>query len=646
MKNGRKLLALLLAGLFILGLGGSALAAEAPADGLLAPGMDEAAVLTWGDAALLIGSLMKDSGVTYPAEASQEPGGPSGEIFGAAADGAEALAALQAAGYADGEAPDGTVSGPAFDALLADVLHVDSLEGIGEYAPCEAEEITLGQARDIILSVVLVARNGAALTGDTNKFLCIEDGSTWAPDAVSGSLHVAGLIGYGTIAGIRAYGERSYDLESRTYNGLTIYYDPYAGSANIVMPQDTSSFEMCYVEGGARLYPDYPASLLDIVSAGAYAAADVTGETIELTEEDGYTAAVYVNDGTVNVTDTDITAFTAFEDPAVTVNLRTLGPGDPVYAATEGAVMNLDNVTISSLNGRGAVALAGAELNIRNCTITNREGSGSHGVCVLYGSVIDVKDSTIDSNTSALSSDFGGGLILADNVKAYAQSRGGGVLADGMSFAYVKNSELKTAADAAATTAGCGYLDIDSCELEGNDKAVLYSYVFGMLASEPSYFSVSNSSMTGNSHGIYIQGNTVDMYLKNDTLEFDNDGDGVPAAAPSGEPDAQPENGPAYLIYAENPTVPAPFYTRANIYLEDMEAQGDIWFDANTDTPCVKGYTDCYLNVYVGENASWTGSVVTTGHDGLVHLFQWDAAAGDYVEVPYELDAPLTITAG
>ena len=568
----------------------------------------KANTLTYGEAADVIAALMKDSGIdTYKAD----------DVF----------AAMQAAGLIDeAAAAAAEISGAEFDTMLAKALNTASLEGIGEFAPSTKTTMTKADAEAVINSVVLWARGGANLTGDTNKFLCIESGSTWTPAAKSGTLHVAGIIGYGTVAGIRGYGEKSYNLTTKTYNGLTIYYNPYAGSANIVMPSDPRSYEMGYVEGGARLYPDYPAILKTLIASGAYTTESVDGQTIEIKDTDGKTAAVYTcATGELTISKSSIIASTAFT--ADLMNISTLGQGDAVMAATEGAVITIKDSTIESLTGRGATALAGGTLNIDGSTITNRNGKGSHGVCVLYGSVIDIKNSTVDANTSALSSDFGGGLIIADNVKAYAQERGGGILADGMTFGYVTNSELKTAHDAAASTAGCGVLNIDNSVLEGNDKSILYSYVFGMLASERGEFNVSNSKLSGNSHGIYIQGNTIDMHLNNNTMTY-----GVGAAEKT------------YLIKAENPTRPAPFYTRANVYIENMNLNGDIYFDADTSQPCVKGYTDTYLNIYLGANTTWLGSVVSTGHDGGVHIFRMNNATGKYDEITYTLDTPTYVT--
>ena len=490
----------------------------------------KANTLTYGEAADVIAALMKDSGIdTYKAD----------DVF----------AAMQAAGLIDeAAAAAAEISGAEFDTMLAKALNTASLEGIGEFAPSTKTTMTKADAEAVINSVVLWARGGANLTGDTNKFLCIESGSTWTPDAKSGTLHVAGIIGYGTIAGIRGHGEKSYNLTTKTYNGLTIYYNPYAGSANIVMPSDPRSYEMGYVEGGARLYPDYPAILKTLIASGAYTTESVDGQTIEIKDTDNKTAAVYnCTTGELTISKSSITSSTAFT--AGLMNISTLGQGDAVMAATENAVINIKDSTISSLTGRGATALAGGTLNIDGSTITNRDGKGSHGVCVLYGSVIDIKNSTVDANTSALSSDFGGGLIIADNVKAYAQERGGGILADGMTFGYVTNSELKTAHDAAASTAGCGVLNIDNSVLEGNDKSILYSYVFGMLASERGEFNVSNSKLSGNSHGIYIQGNTIDMHLNNNTMTY-----GVGAAE---KPTSSRPRTPPVL----RPSTPAPTST-------------------------------------------------------------------------------------
>ena len=584
----------------------------------------KAKTLTYGEAADVIATLMKDSGVYYTIPSQVEGERPT-QVMVYTAD--DVYAAMQAAGILENAPASYTaITGAEFDTMLAKALNTASLEGIGEFAPSTKTTMTKADAEAVINSVVLWAKGGANLTGDTNKFLCIESGSTWTPDAKSGTLHVAGIIGYGTIAGIRGHGEKSYNLTTKTYNGLTIYYNPYAGSANIVMPSDPRSYEMGYVEGGARLYPDYPAILKTLIASGAYTTESVDGQTIEIKDTDGKTAAVYTcATGELTISKSSIIASTAFT--ADLMNISTLGQGDAVMAATEGAVINIKNSTIESLTGRGATALAGGTLNIDGSTITNRNGKGSHGVCVLYGSVIDIKNSTVDANTSALSSDFGGGLIIADNVKAYAQERGGGILADGMTFGYVTNSELKTAHDAAASTAGCGVLNIDNSVLEGNDKSILYSYVFGMLASERGEFNVSNSKLSGNSHGIYIQGNTIDMHLNNNTMTY-----GVGAAEKT------------YLIKAENPTRPAPFYTRANVYIENMNLNGDIYFDADISQPCVKGYTDTYLNIYLGANTTWLGSVVSTGHDGGVHIFRMNNATGKYDEITYTLDTPTYVT--
>ncbi len=594
-----------------------------PGDGVLKVERT-AHALTYGEAADVIAALMKDSGVYYTIPSQVEGERPT-QVMVYTAD--DVYAAMQAAGILENAPASYTaITGAEFDTMLAKALNTASLEGIGEFAPSTKTTMTKADAEAVINSVVLWAKGGANLTGDTNKFLCIESGSTWTPDAKSGTLHVAGIIGHGTIAGIRGCGEKSYNLTTKTYNGLTIYYNPYAGSANIVMPSDPRSYEMGYVEGGARLYPDYPAILKTLIATGAYTTESVDGQTIEIKDTDGKTAAVYTcATGELTISKSSIIASTAFT--ANLMNISTLGQGDAVMAATEGAVINIKNSTIESLTGRGATALAGGTLNIDGSTITNRDGKGSHGVCVLYGSVIDIKNSTIDANTSALASDFGGGLIIADNVKAYAQERGGGILADGMTFGYVTNSELKTAHDAAASTAGCGVLNIDNSVLEGNDKSILYSYVFGMLASERGEFNVSNSKLSGNSHGIYIQGNTIDMHLNNNTMTY-----GVGAAEKT------------YLIKAENPTRPAPFYTRANVYIENMNLNGDIYFDADTSQPCVKGYTDTYLNIYLGANTTWLGSVVSTGHDGGVHIFRMNNATGKYDEITYTLDTPTYVT--
>ena len=594
-----------------------------PGDGVLKVERT-AHALTYGEAADVIAALMKDSGVYYTIPSQVEGERPT-QVMVYTAD--DVYAAMQAAGILENAPASYTaITGAEFDTMLAKALNTASLEGIGEFAPSTKTTMTKADAEAVINSVVLWAKGGANLTGDTNKFLCIESGSTWTPDAKSGTLHVAGIIGHGTIAGIRGHGEKSYNLTTKTYNGLTIYYNPYAGSANIVMPSDPRSYEMGYVEGGARLYPDYPAILKTLIATGAYTTESVDGQTIEIKDTDGKTAAVYTcATGELTISKSSIIASTAFT--ANLMNISTLGQGDAVMAATEGAVITIKDSTIESLTGRGATALAGGTLNIDGSTITNRDGKGSHGVCVLYGSVIDIKNSTIDANTSALASDFGGGLIIADNVKAYAQERGGGILADGMTFGYVTNSELKTAHDAAASTAGCGVLNIDNSVLEGNDKSILYSYVFGMLASERGEFNVSNSKLSGNSHGIYIQGNTIDMHLNNNTMTY-----GVGAAEKT------------YLIKAENPTRPAPFYTRANVYIENMNLNGDIYFDADTSQPCVKGYTDTYLNIYLGANTTWLGSVVSTGHDGGVHIFRMNNATGKYDEITYTLDTPTYVT--
>jgi hypothetical protein len=528
-----------------------------------------------------------------------------------------------------------------FEGLLAGALNVtrDEFIGVGDYGDTLRADtaITVGAAYDTILDLVLIARgNTNIVEGDNtfNKFLSIERGSSWSPTVNSGFIFSSGLIGYGTISGIRGKGNKKYDLKKMEYDGLTIYYDALAGSANCTMPQDPRSFEMLYVEGGARLYPAYPAELVTKAeSVRVYKGSGTTVNAGTSGTKDNNAAAVYSNSEAYNIRGAEIYSNASF-GPVDTlagkeIGTATFGVGDAVYATGDGQI-SLRNSSVKNDAGRAVTALGGANVYVAGSDLL----ASSHGVCVLYGGVLEIRDTTVTSARAALASDFGGGLLVADNVTATGTTAGGpGALADGMTFTYVKNSKLTGVLDAAAATAGCGWLNIDNSTLVGNDKSILYSYVFGMLASNKSEFTVTNSKLSGNAHALYIQGNTVDMKLKNNTLDFNNDKTGVD-----------------YFIKAENPTVPAPFYTRANIWLEDMDVEGDIYFDAlvaksgGQVLPCVTGYSDTYLNVYVGANSSWKGSVLTSGNDGSVNIFKYNTATGKYDPVSYTLDTALTVS--
>jgi hypothetical protein len=606
-------------------------------DGLLDVG-DTTASLTYGAAAKLINRLMRDSRVS----------GYDASIIGKSNEEAQAYAALQTVDVADKSSkiisgdPGATVTiqREAFENLLAAALHVTRTEfvDVGDYGNSLKADgaINIGEAYETILDLVLIARENADIVeGDNsfNKFLSIEGGSSWSPEVNSGFIFSSGLIGYGTISGIHGKGNKKYNLRTQEYDGLTIYYDALAGSANCTMPQDPRSFEMLYVEGGARLYPAYPAELVDKAeSVRVYKGSGTTVNAGDPGTKNSDATAVYSNSEAYNIRGATIYSNASF-GPVKTltgqeIGTATFGVGDAVYATGDGEI-NLRNSSVKNDAGRAVTALGGAKVYVAGSDLI----SSSHGVCVLYGGVLEIEDTTVTSSRAALASDFGGGLMIADNVTATGTTAGGpGALADGMTFTYVKNSKLTGVADSAAATAGCGWLNIDNSTLVGNDKSILYSYVFGMLASNKSEFTVTNSELSGNSHGIYIQGNTIDLKLKKDTINFNNDNTGT-----------------EYLIKAENPTQPAPFYTRANVYIEDMDVTGDIYFNAlvsksgNQVLPCATGYTDTYLNVYIGPNASWSGSVVTSGNDGYVNLFRYNTGTGDYDAVPYTLDTALTV---
>ena len=133
-------------------------------DGLLDSDTDTSATLTYGAAAQLINRLMKDSGVE----------GYNADIIGADDEATQALSALQSvaelAELLTDASAEASLDGEAFDALLSAALNTDELTGIGEYSP-NSGTMTVQDAYDTILDVVLLARNGMTVTGDTNKFL-------------------------------------------------------------------------------------------------------------------------------------------------------------------------------------------------------------------------------------------------------------------------------------------------------------------------------------------------------------------------------------------------------------------------------------------------------------------------------------------
>jgi hypothetical protein len=135
---------------------------------------------------------------------------------------------------------------------------------------------------------------------------------------------------------------------------------------------------------------------------------------------------------------------------------------------------------------------------------------------------------------------------------------------------------------------------------------------------------VTNSKLSGDSRALVINGNTIDVTLDNVSITYGDD------------------DTTNYLIHANNATMPASFYTRANVYISNSKLTGDIYFDGDTTQPCVKGYTDSYVNVYFGENASWTGKVITE-NKGEVHLYQLNNS-GEYVEIKYTEGEEITIS--
>ena len=146
-----------------------------PGDGVLKVERT-AHALTYGEAADVIAALMKDSGVYYTIPSQVEGGRPT-QVMVYTAD--DVYAAMQAAGILENAPASYTaITGAGFDTMLAKALNTASLEGIGEFAPSTKATMTKADAEAVINSVVLWAKGGANLTGDTNKFLCIESGST------------------------------------------------------------------------------------------------------------------------------------------------------------------------------------------------------------------------------------------------------------------------------------------------------------------------------------------------------------------------------------------------------------------------------------------------------------------------------------
>jgi hypothetical protein len=147
-----------------------------------------------------------------------------------------------------------------------------------------------------------------------------------------------------------------------------------------------------------------------------------------------------------------------------------------------------------------------------------------------------------------------------------------------------------------------------------------------MLASEKSIMKVTNSDLSGDSRALVINGNTIDVTLDNVSVTYGDKYEGDTTN---------------YLIHANNATMPASFYTRANVYISNSELTGDIYFDGDTTQPCVKGYTDSYVKVYFGENVSWTGKVIIE-NGGTVELYQLNSK-GEYEKISYTEGQTVTI---
>jgi hypothetical protein len=403
---------------------------------------------------------------------------------------------------------------------------------------------------DEALAGSLIVLKNATLTGRLDGVsLSLDDTSAWNVTGdsrlVGADLNRADLDRvYGNGHEVLFDGEVALSADLREFpeelNGEDKYME--SGGGNILMPVLPENVELqinspCYVDGGASDYAG-AISLTDPISV-TVADAPLNNSAIYVKNR-GKVIARGSADVPYIIEHTSQTN-TVYEDGTNRSQdaMMKMGVSSIAYANAGGEVV-LDNFRASGTTN-GLYAIYGGVVRASNGVLTT---SSLHGVQICFGGKIALKDMevhTTGQQGSVLSSDFGGGWLVAENVTGSSQTTGSaGIYCDGYSYFYVSNSDLTAYNDSAAVLCAGGEMTLSNTVLKsggtsrsGEVNAVVYVHPNGNNPRRVSNGYFTGCTFIGEGDVFYVDGKSTNIVLK---------GQGTTVQVPTG----------ARLVYANN----------------------------------------------------------------------------------------------
>jgi hypothetical protein len=390
-------------------------------------------------------------------------------------------------------------------------------------------------------------------------------------------------------------------------------------------------------DGGNILMPVLPENVESLINSPNYIDGKSAeyGGLVTLTEDivvDSYqdpvnNSAIYVkNSGKVRAKGTAETPFaidhtsrtsTVYVDGTDRTRdaLMKMGVSSIVYANAGGEV-NLENFRATGTTN-GLYAIYGGVIRATGGIV---ETSSLHGVQICFGGKIALKDMEVHTTGpqgSVLSSDFGGGWLVADNVIGSSQTTGSaGIYADGYSYFYVSNSSLTAYNDSAAVLCAGGEMTLTNTVLKsggtsrsGETNAVIYVHPNGNNARRVSNAYFTDCRFIGEGDVFNVDGKSTNIHIKGR-----NTGIEIPPGA--------------RLIYANNITPGArtldqawPLdYNVSTFTLEDVALSGDVFVEPD----------GARLSLALTKGAEYTG-VVTRAAMSIEDGATWTLAGDSFV---------------
>ncbi|MCD7749017.1 MAG: hypothetical protein LUH42_03085 [Oscillospiraceae bacterium] len=368
-------------------------------------------------------------------------------------------------------------------------------------------------------NVLIVLEDGASLTGTlTNVSLSMQDEATWT---LTGESVLIGLdacrptvrsnvYGSGNIGWYNSEVYLSDDMRewteqvADTISSLTSYSDATALSFDDYRDAILAGEKASVISHDNFLMSIFPVNMAALINASVYDneidEADVSEESGVYTWTDEYAglrnghgysggdieyttvittdpsangqvnrSSIYATDSTVSY-DGLLIQQLSYATSVVYADgtnrgqdaMMKYGVNSAVWAQGEDAVIDLQNFYILGAND-GAYATYGGTVILQNGVL---DVTANHGLQICYDGTIIARNMDIITTGmmgSAISSDHGGGFLLADNVfalAAYGSTGGSGIYCDGYCDFWIMNSTVGSLNDNGAVMCGGGTLNL------------------------------------------------------------------------------------------------------------------------------------------------------------------------------------------